>query len=270
MNGFNISWAAKRKAFGTLTSVYILTPERFMSETFGFDLGVALFIFDYDTTQPRQFQAIDLILQEKPLLGRVDPSIYFIVHSDKDGNAWIRDYISVTMPSRHPIAIYASDLLKTKDDWSLRNKIAESTYIRDIFDSKLPLIDDMYFFGRDSIVKESIDSIRKIQNIGMFGLRKTGKTSILYKIKRDCEKNKIARVVYFDCKSPSIRKLTGTELLQRITGEIKSIFNVTVKTGSNPYLDFENVVAAINKKEKFCIIFDEIEYISHLSQTDPH
>lgn len=104
----------------------------------------------------------------------------------------------------------------------------------------------------------------------MFGLRKTGKTSILYKIKRDCEKNKIARVVYFDCKSPSIRKLTGTELLQRITGEIKSIFNVTVKTGSNPYLDFENVVAAFNKKEKFCIIFDEIEYISHLSQTDPH
>lgn len=173
LNGFNVSWGTRRKYFGTSASIYILTPEKFMSETFGFDLGIALFIVDYDTTQPRQFQAIEKFMQEHPLVGRVDPSVYFLVHSDVNGNDWISNYISVTVPSRHPIAVFAADLLKSKDDWSLRNTIARSIYIRDIFDSKLPLVDDMYFFGRDEIVKELIDNVRRVQNVGVFGLRKT-------------------------------------------------------------------------------------------------
>jgi predicted AAA+ superfamily ATPase len=76
-----------------------------------------------------------------------------------------------------------------------------------LFDYQLPLDSDLFFFGRDQIVADHLDAIRRSQNRGLFGLRKTGKTSILYKLKRQMEREGLGAFLYYDCKMPSIRMM---------------------------------------------------------------
>ncbi len=66
----------------------------------------------------------------------------------------------------------------------LKNKLSEQFYRRDLFDFRLLLEKDTYFFGRNDIIVDFLDAIKRIENRGLFGLRKTGKTSILYKLDR--------------------------------------------------------------------------------------
>ena len=51
---------------------------------------------------------------------------------------------------------------------------------RDLFEYSSPLRTENYFFGREDIINELMQAKYTYQNCGIFGLRKIGKTSILY------------------------------------------------------------------------------------------
>ena len=128
---------------------------------------------------------------------------------------------------------------------------------------------DYYFFGRKDIVADIFDSINKNENKGIFGLRKTGKTSVLLKITRQIKENKIGEVFFFDCQSPSIKKLRWYELYEKICGEISAKFGVTV-TGKfddkNAADTFSKFITECKSCGKIVLIFDEIENISPISE----
>ena len=130
----------------------------------------------------------------------------------------------------------------------------------------------MYFFGRTNIVNDIVDSVRKSENRGIFGLRKTGKTSILYKLRRICKETKLATLIYFDCKRVDIRSKRWVGLLGLITDEIIKALAMPTDTGTNDGMieRFNRVVRMIPAKRKVCLVFDEIEYISPLAILDPH
>jgi AAA+ ATPase superfamily predicted ATPase len=145
-------------------------------------------------------------------------------------------------------------------------------FSRDVFDYALPLEEDMYFFGRAAVVSELVDSIRKSENRGVFGLRKTGKTSILYKVRRVCADSNIASVIYLDCKRSNIRSKSWTGLLRLITESIIKVLKLPRDTGKDEEADdrFLMVVKKIPISKKVCIIFDEIEFISPLAKQNRH
>src|SRR5262249_61380575 len=78
LTGFDVNWARSRTAFKTSLSVYILEPENYIQEAFGFNFGIALFIPHYDSIQPRTMRAVAKFLNEEPLRGRVDRLIFFL------------------------------------------------------------------------------------------------------------------------------------------------------------------------------------------------
>ncbi len=177
------------------------------------------------------------------------------------------DYLSRNPQSRVPVVFVKNQIIARRgDDWHLRNSISAQLFTRDLFDYQLPIDSDLYFFGRESLVLDYIDSVRKSQNRGLFGLRKIGKTSFLMKVRRKCEEDKIARILYYDCKLPSIRTLSWESLLWRIIEEL---------TGSLPKINrhvsdvFIDTVKNLGNR-KVCLIFDEIEYISPVSPFDDH
>jgi hypothetical protein len=217
LNGFDVSWARRRVSHNTRLSCYIIRPEKFMQETFGFETEIALFISDYSQIQPRTIQAVNQLMLDDPLRGRVDPSLFFIVSADPNVESWIREYTAQSPFPRVPLAFTTAALSDqgATDAWFVRNHIAKQLFTRDLFDNKLPVTSDLYFFGRDAIVQEMIDAIRRSENRGLFGLRKTGKTSVLFKVKRHCSENAVGRVIYLDCKSPAIRSLSWEQLLEK-------------------------------------------------------
>jgi len=269
---FFVTWGRLRKAYNTELSVYFLSPEASMTDIFGFEQEIMLVYSKYNKLEPRSVQAAEAIIADDPARGRVEKLSYYFVSEDPNTERWFQSYTAVNQESRLIIPFYADDLRKNLvDSWYVRNKTGELLYGRDLFDFRLPLEKDTYFFGRTDLTINLFDAIKRSENRGVFGLRKTGKTSLLFKLERLVKAENVAELFFFDCKLPSIRKLRWFELLERICGEITSRYKLKsagVFNELNASDRLLNIISNLNKPA--LLVFDEIEYISPVSIDDQH
>ncbi|AOS83692.1 hypothetical protein BIU88_05735 [Chlorobaculum limnaeum] len=121
---------------------------------------------------------------------------------------------------------------------------------------------------------EYLDAIKRKENKAIFGLRKTGKTSFLFKLKRLIESEEIAIPIYLDCKQPDIRKSRWFELLEEISTQIAKSLAIKHK---RDYSDrkaskafYEIIEKARNRDIKICLMLDEIEFVSFVAKLDTH
>ena len=175
--------------------------------------------------------------------------------------------------SRLVVAFSAEDLKRNRHDaWYVRNRISRQLFTRDMFDYRLPLEKDTYFFGREALILDYLDAARRGENRGIFGLRKTGKTSFLFKLRRTLDDQNIL-TFYYDCKSPSVRQLKWHELLISIGRRIALKFGRRFNPPSDTRrfaTAFTKLLESIPTGTRVALIFDEIEYISPFSQQDLH
>lgn len=268
---FDVTWATRVDSFNSNISVYFLKPLPHMVQSFGFQQEVLLALSEYPTPQARLIQAIEQTFERLPAKGRVDQTVALIVSKASQITEWLQDHLARNPQGRAYVGISATDFIQSGDAWHLRNAISTQLFSRDLFEYTLPLDEDMFFFGRQAIVAEHIDAIRKSENRGIFGLRKTGKTSVLFKVRRQCEQADIL-TLYYDCKLSSIYRLTEDEFINRICQDIEgSVGKVSGWRSKKHTADkFLNLIKNMPTSKRICIIFDEIEYISPASLTAPH
>ena len=274
LNGFDITWARRRSTKGTELSVYFLSPETHIKDQFGFEKEILLAISNYSTLQPRVMQAVSRILQEEPAQGRVDPTTFFLITSSPGAEDWVKGYSTENKEPRICVVFDLAEMRKEKNNqWLVRSIITRQLFSRDLFNEQLPLRSDLFFFGRDAIAAELLTSMKQAQNRGLFGLRKTGKTSLLYKVQRLAEREKIY-TYYYDCKRPSIRNLHWEQFLERIIEDISrdapSNVKIPKRLASHISDAFVQVVSAFAERGRVCLIFDEIEYVSPIAKLDDH
>lgn len=116
------------------------------------------------------------------------------------------------------------------------------------------------------------DAARRGENRGLFGLRKTGKTSFLFKLDRLLSTEGLS-TLYFDCKSPSVRQLRWYELLEKVGIEIAAKVGVKFSAPSDHrrYAEvFTKLLSQIPTETRILIILDEIEYVSPFAIDDKH
>lgn len=268
---FDVHYARRFDTQNTQFSAYILSPDKLMREGFAFTDELLLIISPFKRLQPRTIQAVEIVMKTNPFKGRVDPLTYFIVSADDDIEEWISKYLMAHPQSRTPIPLSNTSILANKNDrWFIKNELASRLYKRDLFDYQLPLDEDLFFFGRKALVDEFIDAVRKGQNRGLFGLRKTGKTSLLFKMRRTCDELDIAKVIYLDCKVPEIRELRWRELFEFIAVDASKKLNKKYVSVKDPVKNFTKLLSALPDGMRIVIVFDEIEYISYFAHLDKH
>jgi hypothetical protein len=275
LSGFDVTWAGRWKAFNTELSAYFLKPETFISQMFGFEHELVFFVSQFPTLEARTMQAIDSLMAGDPARGRVDQTIFFLTTAASDGRQWVADYSSRNPQARIPVVFNSAEILGGGSDaWLVRNILRGQLFSRDLFDYQLPLDSDLFFFGRDQIVADHLDAIRRSQNRGIFGLRKTGKTSVLYKLRRMMEREKMGAFLYYDCKLPSIRMLRWNELLARIIRDIAAAYNIPISAAlDDPRTISDRMLEIFSKTpehQNTALVFDEIEYVSPLAIDDTH
>ncbi len=270
---FNITWGATRTRFGGELSTYFLEPLEHTNETFGFEKEILLVYSPFEDFQARTIQAVEQLFAELPYKGRVETLCYVLIADDENIESKIGDYINTSQESRIIIPFSYTEITKAKE-WFVRNRFADNLYIRDLFDVKQPLRDETFYFGRKKIVRDLMEKLSNGENIGLFGLRKTGKTSTIYQIKNLFEREKKGIGVKIDAQSPAIYLKKWWELLNIIIIEILKIIDFELPSS---ILDNYN---ENNAAEKFCsslnyildhtkgfnskilVIIDEIEHIS--------
>lgn len=271
---FTISWQAELIAYNTTLYPFIIKPSSTFAETFGLEYELLLVYTPYDSMQARTMQAINSIFSTVPAKGRVENLICVVVSDAPNAKDWLNTYAAENQDLRTYV-VFSKETLLHRPSHSMLGEFRKQLAERDLFDIQLPLLNDMYFFGRQTILQTLQDNIKRSENSGIFGLRKTGKTSLLYKIKRTIESAGIGKVFLYDAKSAKIRMRSWSALMFQIMKEICSAYALSygALNESNPIEiveAFESVVKSIPTNQRAVIIIDEIEYISFNPPLDSH
>lgn len=274
--GFIVNYAADFGFANTNIYIYLLEAKNFIKEQFGFEKEILLAYSAYAHIEPRSLQALYQALKIYPYKNRVDALSCFFVSDDANITEWMQSCSMDNEIAQNIICFSKDELLTNKDDaWYIRNRLIKDCFVADLFEYSLPLREDSFFFGRQPYISRILDSIRRCENRGIFGLRKTGKTSLLFKVERTLLEQKMGFVLFIDCKSPSYRSKRWYELLGEICSKIANILKIEKyywnKNPSGILGAFRYVIQEANKKgKKIILFFDEIEYISFNAALDKH
>ena len=142
--------------------------------------------------------------------------------------------------------------LLTKDDPSfVANRFRKYFYSRDLFDFQAPLKKEIYFFGMRSVVQTLVNKHNSNENTALFGLRKSGKTSVIFGVERTLERNDVPSI-RIDCETPAMHKRRWNEALWYILYELKEKYDLkasispeTMFTEQNSAIIFEKEIKKI-------------------------
>lgn len=258
-------------------SYFLLKPVTSFAEGFNLDREIITVFSHYENFEPRTLDAFDSAADAYQHL-RVESICRIVISGDKNVESKMLDLLKNDPES--PIVIpFTYDELERCDENYVKNRFRKHFYSRDLFAFLSPLRKDLYFFGRSDLILDHINRHASGEHSGLFGLRKSGKTSIIYAIERRL-RSLGSHFVSLDCESPSIHQLRWNELLFRIA----SLYHKERESKVPPPAEesysekkcadqFSQDMAKINSSKKpvtTMFIFDEIERISPGSASSAH
>jgi hypothetical protein len=271
LKDFDVTWAARREAFGSEFSVYFLRPERHLAEMFGFDREILVIRADYAKLQQRIFQAIEAELLKLPAAGRVDSMVVLVVSRASNLREIIGAQRTNNAQTRNFVPFSEADLSEHSGDaFFVRNRLREFLFTRDLFDVSQPITSDLYFFGRSSLLVDLQDGLREGKNFGLFGLRKMGKTSLIFKLRRSLEESGTGSLFYFDLQDAALYRMRWWALLDELRASMSKKPVKASADGTEAATAFREAVRNLKKSRLTVLALDEIEHISPRLRMEAH
>ena len=266
-------WYVTRIERKTLNnSVYqvaFLKPVDHITQNFSLNREVVLILTSYDTFEARTLDVFDdLDIQAL----RLEEICCFVASADNNIEVAISNLLKNNNESRIIIPFTYSELVNAKDDEVITNKMRQHFFTRDLFGIQNALKKELYFFGRRDLIQELVNKHENGENAGIFGLRKTGKTSILYGVIRTLNrKNSLS--IFIDCQT--LHNQPWNLALRYVTEKIVQdghLKHSILEKNHDRYdkeseasLAFEDDLINIlqqHLKKNLLLIFDEIENIT--------
>lgn len=229
---------------------------------------VIVVLSPYNDFEPRTLEAFEEVYK-KFAENRTERICYVLISADDN----IESRLSSCLSNQESQVIipftYDSFWDNRADTNFIRNQFRKFFYSRDLFDFSEPLKKDFYFFGRNDLTVTIIEKHSANQNSGLFGLRKTGKTSIIYDVIRKLPQ-KDSLGVLIDCQNTSFNfrrwNCALYYVLMRVYAEANVKFSFVEEsfTEKDAALIFENAMQKLSKtiSKKILLLFDEIENIT--------
>ncbi len=257
---------------------FLMKPSQRTSEMFNIEREIICVFSNYEFFEPRSFDIFDKVLQLLPKM-RTETVCGLLISRAGDVEEKVERLLKAD--PEHSIVIPATyrELMNSNCIGILEDKFRKHFYSRDLFGFLSPLKKDTYFFGRSSLITELINRYQSGEHTSLFGLRKSGKTSIVYAIER-----KLASMgehaLMLDCESPSIHLCRWNELLEKLVNLYAKAKQTKIKIDTKDrYAEkdaadsFEIDMLKIHESKKhssMLFIFDEIERLSPGTGSSDH
>lgn len=155
----------------------LIKPTDIFQEMFNIDREMVLLFSPYESFEPRTLDAISKATLQHPAL-RIERICSVLVSKDPDVEYKLRELLKNDQEAQIVVPFTYDELTDSEQEpYFFRNRFIKHFYARDLFASESPLKKDLYFFGRTDLVHSLLNRHRSSQVSGLFGLRKTGKTS---------------------------------------------------------------------------------------------
>ncbi len=256
---------------------FLMKPTTQFSEMFNIDREIICIFSDYPSFEPRTLDAFDHASSMLPSL-RIENVCRVLISNDPNTEEKISNLLKSDPEQPIVIPFTYEELNSPYNDFFIRNRFQKHFYTRDLFAFLSPLRKDLYFFGRSELIQSIVNRHRSGEHNALFGLRKSGKTSIIYAIDRTMVAHNEDTLI-IDCENPSIHKLKWYELLHHVAHLLKnkkgakySIQPEKQYSEKKAALLFERDILGIYDETKrgTLIIFDEIERISPSTGSSEH
>ena len=262
---------SKAGTFKTMNYVFdFLQPGEEFREYYNLYNEVLILFSHYKEFETRTLDFVDKTLEEFD--NRLDKVCVFLVSNDENIELKVKNISSMNKDARIIIPFTYYEILHqglTRD--YLNSKLRKYFYNRDLFALESPLKTEAYFYGRTKLVQELYDKYLLGEQTGLFGLRKTGKTSVLYALERQ-SLYRNGYTFYVDCQNPSIYMASWNELLYKLIVGVCDKYNIEYRkqvdahdrySEKNAASSFEDDMRMINDKieNRILFMFDEIEHI---------
>ncbi|WP_334119315.1 ATP-binding protein [Limnobacter sp.] len=249
---------------------FLMKPTPKTSEMFNIEREVLCVFSDYDNFEPRSLDFFEQVYMRLPKM-RAETVCAVLISRAPDVEGKVERLLKSDPEHQIIVPVSYVEMLDGDALSILENRFRKHFYSRDLFSFLSPLKKDTYFFGRSNLINEIVNRFQSGEHTSLFGLRKSGKTSIVYAIQRRLESSGDC-VVALDCESPSVHGLRWNELLERLVRLYQDAKGSKVKIDTSGRYDlksaadsFEEDLLKIYKSKKAAgaiFILDEIERIT--------
>lgn len=159
-----------------------VAPSPAIAQQFGINLEIPVLIATYETSlQPRVLRQLDTSRELRESTS-ADKDFAILVATDHNAERFTRDRTRFSYPI---LTIYTDDLQDGKfGATDLRTEIARSMRSMNHFDNSNEIHQAADFFGRVQDV-EALTHLASVgQSVGIFGLRRAGKTSLIHQVRQ--------------------------------------------------------------------------------------
>ncbi len=237
-----------------------------LRERFSFFANVLAVLHPYPAIDGRVIDVIERVLSSNP--NRLDRLCVLLISNASSIDMEV-SRINGTSEARILVPFKYQELaggVKGKDTL-VTQRLEHNLFTKDLFSISSALKTDRYFFGRKDDIRHLLGKYQTGENSAVFGLRRIGKTSVLWAVVREL-KNSATPVAFIDCSDTQFHKSRWNQTLFRIK---ESIFESNGLQGKgNPNSRYSEPDASIafasdlqlikSHFGKPClIIFDEVE-----------
>lgn len=247
---------------------FLIKPTATYEESLSLSREVIVILSPYSDFEPRTLEAYEEVYKifHDHRLERI---CYVLISGDND----IETHLASCLSNQESQLIIPFTYDSIRDNRGnpnfIRNQFRKYFYSRDLFDFSEPLKKDFYFFGRNDLTVSIIEKHRANQNFGLFGLRKTGKTSIVYDVIRKLPQ-KDSLGVLIDCQNTSFNFRRWNYALYYVLlrsfeeADIEFSLNEAQFTEADAAYLFEKSISELSKtiSKNILLLFDEIENIT--------
>lgn len=250
---------------------FLAKPVPSISNLINIKREVLVLLCDYESFEPRTLSAITQTQNSFDKL-RVEKLCSIIVSNDKNIQNDLKELLKNDQEAQIVVPFYYGEFPdNAKDSYFFRNRLKTYFFSRDLFAAESPLKSDLFFFSRRHLIHELVSRHKANQVSGMFGLRKSGKTSLMYGVKRALFRDNIPCVI-IDCQNTAFNQKRWNLALRYILSQIIEQTDIEARLKQESYFTeekaaevFESELRKLLKEQRatsILVIFDELENIS--------
>lgn len=263
---------------------------------FGISGEVAVFHAPWGDFQRRSYNAIarDLvqISNECQLaaMGKVrftpTAKLAVVVSNDAGAGAkvaeWSHDGTTSTV-----IVVLNAELISSHDASALRTELLKEVRNRlgdrDLYQAQNPVTGDD-FFGRAGLLRDLSSSVMSDQNVAIFGLRRSGKTSVIRELKRSLLSSDVVITIadmqlVTTTSLGDVARSTLAALMEDLRVAKAAGAKITIGSDADDLVAGASIsnmsdrirkIASRNPSLRVVLAVDEVEHLVHMAKGDPH
>ena len=245
----------------------IIKPTDYFSEQFNLKREIIVIFSNYEKFEPRTFDAIAEVYRRNEQQFRIDRICSVVISKDRNVIEEIHQILNNDIEMQVVVPFRYMELQSGDKTQLITNRFREHFYERDLFAFESPLKKDIYFFGRREYIHELISRHNSSENSGVFGLRRSGKTSVLQAIERAARLINTA-CVFLDCQD--LYHFSWNRALFSVIEKISKNVGITVTSTQENYdeknanekfsCDLEHII--YSSQRDILLLIDEIEQIT--------